>query len=143
MSLKEIILSVHLLILAFVAWNVFHADHLGFKWMRGKINILDKKQVSTYHNRIWIGLWGMIITGLVMFLPLRDFLLHRPQFYAKMGFVLVLILNGLFIGKLQNIATTQQYARLAPKEKILLFVSGAISTLAWLGAVAGGFYLLP
>lgn len=141
--MSDIILPVHLCILAFIAWNTINADHLAFKWIRGKINILNKTEIEKYHKRVWFGLIGMILTGLIMFWPLRDFLLTRPQFYVKMAFVLTLVINGFFIGRLQNIATTKWFKELTPGEKVKLFTSGAVSTLAWLGAAIGGFYLLP
>jgi uncharacterized membrane protein len=143
MTLSDIVLPIHLLILAFVAWNTFHADHLGFKWIRGQINILNKAEVQKYHRRVWFGLIGMIVTGLIMFLPLREYLLTRPQFYVKMAFVLTLIINGFFIGRLQNIATTKWFKETTPQEKIALFISGAVSTIAWIGAAIGGLYLIP
>jgi hypothetical protein len=143
MNLSDSILPVHLLILAFIAWTVVHADHMGFNWIRGKTKVLDGNKVGKLHRNTWIGLAGMILTGFIMFWPLREYLLTRPQFYVKMAFVLALIINGFVIGRLQKVALTKAFKDLTVYEKLPLIISGAVSTLCWLGAAAGGYYLLP
>lgn len=140
--MSEFLLPLHLLTLTFVIWNVFHADHLGFAWVRGKVATLNGAEVRKYHIRVWIGLIGMIITGFLMFLPMREYLLTRPQFYTKMAFVLMLLMNGFVIGKFQTIATSKPYSELTDKEKLPLFISGAVSTLGWLGAATTAFFLV-
>lgn len=141
--MEQIILPLHLLSLLYVAWNIVHADHMGFLWIRGKVLKLDEKKVYKYHKGSWIGLSLMITTGLLLFWSMREFLLTRPQFYVKMAFVITLIVNGLVIGSLQKTATTKTFNSLTTQEKIPLFVRGAVSTLAWLGAVTTAFFLLP
>ena len=141
--METFILPLHLLSLAFVAWNVIHADHLGFSWIQGKESILDEKVVQKYHKGSWIGLGLMIVTGALLFWPLKEYLLTRPQFYIKMAFVVTLIINGLVIGTLQKTATTRRFDDLSSHEKLPLFISGAVSTLAWLGAAGMAFFLIP
>ena len=116
---------------------------MGFNWMRGKVQTLDAVEVKKYHRGSWIGLSLMVTTGLFLFYPLREFLLARPQFYLKMAFVITLVCNGFVIGKLQHIATEKPFASLSTKQKLPLFISGAVSTLSWLGAIACAFFLLP
>lgn len=139
----EILVIVHLLILAFTAWQIVRADHLGFLWMAGKVETLKVDDVKKYHHRTWAGLILMITTGFLLFLPMKEFLLTRPQFFVKMGFVVALFVNSFVIGVLQKIATSKSFASLSFKEKIPLFISGAVSTISWLGATAGGFFLIP
>lgn len=143
MNLHEIFLPVHLITLAYVAWTIIHADHMAFSWIRGKAARLDEQKVKRLHLHTWYGLIGMIVTGLLMFIPLHEFLLTRVQFYVKMAFVLGLVINGFAIGHLQKVAFNKSFKELSTREKIPLFISGAVSTLCWLGAAAGGFYLLP
>ncbi len=143
MNLHTAVLPFHILILVYVAWTVLHADHMAFSWIRGKVNTLDEKKVNRLHRHTWYGLVGMIVTGVLMFIPLHEFLLTRPQFYVKMAFVLALVINGFVIGHLQKVAFNKSFKELTAREKIPLFISGAVSTLCWLGAAAGGFYLLP
>ena len=85
----------------------------------------------------------MIITGLFLFYPMREFLLSRPQFYIKMGFVLALCINSVAIGYFSKIPTKKTFASLSNKEKLPLFISGALSTISWIGAALAGLYLIP
>lgn len=141
--MDKILLPLHFAVLGFTAWNVILADHMGFNWIRGKAQTLAKDKVKKYHYRIWIGLGLMILTGLFLFWPLREFLLTRTQFYVKMAFVATLVVNSLIIGFLQETAITRSYASLSFKDKIPLFVSGAISTACWILTATAGFYLIP
>lgn len=142
MDLSDILLPLHLLTLAFVAWTAFHADHMGLAWMRGKIKVLDDAKVRKLHNRTWIGLSLMIVTGFLMFWPMREYLMGRPQFWAKMFFVLALIINGFAIGRLQKVSTTREYADLSDREKAPLLISGAVSTISWISAATLAFFLV-
>ena len=137
----NIIFDLHMASLVFVAWNVFHADHMGFTWITGKVDLLPEKKVRKYHIQTWISLILMTITGLLLFWPAKEYLLTRPQFYVKMGFVVALFINSFIIGALSKVATTKIYSSLTIKEKLPLFISGAVSTIGWFGAVAGGFFL--
>jgi hypothetical protein len=143
MDLHQIFLPVHLIILAYAVWTIIQADRMAMSWVFGKSRTLDAKKVNRHHRNVWIALSGMIVTGLLMFWPLREFLLTRPQFYAKMAFVLTLVINGFIIGRLQNVAIEKPYAELTLKEKLPLFLSGGISGLCWILAAIGGFYLIP
>lgn len=141
MELETILFPLHILTLAFIAWNVFHADHMAFSWTTGKQSKLDAVLVKKYHYRIWAGLLGMIITGLLLFYPEREELLGRPQFYAKMGFVVALVLNSIAIGFLQKRAVEHSYKELSFGQRLPLFISGVVSTLGWLGAAGMAFFL--
>jgi hypothetical protein len=143
MDASDIFLTLHLLTLTFVAWTVLHADHMGLQWLQGKLKTLDERVVKKLHRNTWIGLCGMILTGFLMFWPMREYLLTRPQFYTKMAFVLTLIVNGFVIGYLQKVALTKSYAELTRQEKLPLMISGAVSTVGWLGAAAMAFFILP
>ncbi|MEN9337920.1 MAG: hypothetical protein RIQ41_234 [Candidatus Parcubacteria bacterium] len=140
--MENVILPLHLLTLAFVVWTVVHADRFGFDWMRGTREKLDAKIIKKLHRNTWVGLAGMITTGLFLFFPMREYLLARPQFYLKMAFVLTLIINGFVIGKLQSVATTKAVRDLTFTEKLPLFISGAVSTLGWVGAALTALFLV-
>ena len=141
--MEQLFLPLHLLSLAYVAWNIVHADHMGLNWMRGKVKVLNEAKVHMYHRGSWIGLALMFVTGLALFWPMREFLLTRPEFYTKMAFVVTLICNGVLIGNLKNKATMRTFASLSIEEKIPLFLSGAVSTISWLGAAVMAFFLIP
>jgi len=139
--MPEIFLPIHFASILFIAWNVFHADHMGFDWIRGKVQTLDKDLVRKYHKRTWIGLGLMIVTGIGLFWPAKDMLLARPQFIIKMGFVLAIFINSFVIGALSKTSITKTYTSLSTKEKIPLIISGGISTISWLGATGMAFFL--
>lgn len=141
--MEKIFLPLHFIVLGFITWNVILADHLGFTWIRGKVKTLNASTVRKYHYRILAGLVLMIITGFFLFWPMREFLLTRTQFYVKMGFVSALIVNSFVISFLQVTSITKTYASLTFKEKLPLFVSGAVSTMCWILTAAAGFYLIP
>lgn len=143
MDTSDLLLPLHLLTLTFVAWTALHADHMGFKWILGREQTLDKETTEKFHTRIWIGLGGMILTGFLMFWPMREYLLSRPQFYAKMFFVLALVANGFAIGSLQKVAFRKSFKELTTKERVPLLISGAVSTISWIGAATLAFFLVP
>lgn len=141
--MEKILLPFHLIILAVTAWNIILADHMGLKWIRGDTPLLDKNQVKKYHYRVLVGLILMIITGFLLFWPMKEFLLTRVQFFIKMGFVVALIINAFYISRLQKISITKEYSSLSVREKIPFYISGAISTACWVLAFAAGFFILP
>lgn len=141
MSSETIILPIHILVLLYTLGNVAMADHEGLAWVRGKAMTLDAIKLARYHKRIWIGLGLMILTGTLLFVPLREYLLRRPSFYIKMACIGALIANGTLIGDLMKIATEKSFKEVSIAAKVRLFVSGAISSLAWLGAIIAAMFL--
>ena len=139
--MRDIIFYLHIASLTFVAWNVFHADHMGFSWIKGKVDTLPEAKVRKYHIQTWIGLILMITTGLLLFWPTREYLLSRPQFYVKMVFVAALFINSFIIGALSGIATSRTFKSLTFKERLPLIISGGVSTIGWFGAAVAGFFL--
>ena len=134
--------TLHLIILVITLIGVVRADHEGFAWIRGKKPILDFQKLRMYHYWVGTGLFGMIVTGLILLWPMRDYLLtSSPLFILKMIFVALLVVNAFTIWELLKVATVRTFASLSLKEKIPLFTSGLISTGCWMGAVVLGLYL--
>ena len=140
--METLYLPLHLLALAYAAWNIFHADHMGFNWVRGKVETLDGTQVKKYHRGTWVGLILAIITGIFAFLNVRYIIVY-PQFYIKMGFVAALIVNSFVIGALSKIPTTKTFISLSTKEKLPLIISGGISMTSWVGAAIMALFIMP
>ena len=134
MSLPEIVLPLHIFFLAISVVGIFFADSYGLAWFKGKIPILDMVKIKKYHDFVFAGLGALILTGFILFWPMREFLLNNTLFYIKMFFILALVVNGFFIGKLMVVATTRTYESLTNEEKFPLFVSGAVSTIGWISA---------
>lgn len=120
---------------------VIYSDHQGFLWFTGKKQLVNKKKTELGHK---LALWGFLmicITGFILSWPMKDFLLENKVFLVKMFFVVALGINGLAIGKLSKIAIEKPFVSTSKKEKIVLFLSGAISTLSWLGAGTLAFFI--
>lgn len=120
---------------------VIYSDHQGFLWFTGKKQLVNKKKTELGHK---LALWGFLmicITGFILSWPMKDFLLENKVFLVKMFFVVALGINGLAIGKLSKIAIEKPFVSISKKEKIVLFLSGAISTLSWLGAGTLAFFI--
>jgi hypothetical protein len=133
-------LTLHLISLAFVFVVIVCADTQAFSWMSGRKETLDAERLHVYHGLMWLGLALMIGTGLMLFWPAREYLIGNPVFLAKMAFVVVLIGNGFIIGNLMEIAKTRPYKSLTSREKIPIFLSGAVSTIAWISAAGIAFF---
>jgi hypothetical protein len=129
------LLTIHISILLVTIGIILYSDHEAFLYMRGKKATLNLYRMQILHKLVWAGLLGMIATGFTMFLPMREYLLQQPEFLIKISFVAMLVLNAFFIGKLMPLSATKPFAELLPKEKRSLFISGALSTIGWLGAI--------
>lgn len=132
---------LHILSLVYAAWNILHADHMGFNWMRGKVEKLDTLTVAKYHRGTWVGLILAIITGILAFLSVRSEIIY-PQFYVKIGFVSVIVINSFLIGSLSKIPTRKTFDSLSKKEKLPLILSGGFSFLSWGGALIMALFIV-
>lgn len=132
---------IHVAALLVTLYFIFHADKMAFSWMRGERQTLDMKEVRKHHWIISIGLAVLIITGGLMFLGHTNRLLSNPAFIAKMVFVAFLVINSVVIHFLMDIAETRTYKSLSNKEKFPLLISGAVSTIGWLGAIVCAAFL--
>lgn len=139
--MHDLIFLIHLSSLALAALGILLADHSAFEWMRGKIDAIQRKKVFALHWVVTVGLSGLILSGLYLFWPLRDYLLTEPLFWLKMFFVAALLINSFFVEQLMHVATRRPYRALSTREKAPLFISGAVSTLSWVGAVVTALLL--
>lgn len=128
------LVDIHIAAVCYSFGVILLADREAFAWFRGRKQVLDRARLELYHGLMWIGLTAIIVTGILMFLS-RTFLLHDPLFLLKMAFVAALLINGAIIGRLIPIAANRSYASLSRREFAPLAISGAVSTISWLGAV--------
>ncbi len=142
MDLLELVGELHLPILAFTALVILYSDHQGFEYFRGKKQTLSLNFIHWAHILVWIGLIGMILTGAALLIPQWEFMLQRPEFYVKMGFVGVLIVNAFAIHKLSRIAGERPFTLLTRAERHTLMISGGLSTLGWVGSAFIGYFIL-
>ncbi len=110
------------------------ADSSAFAWLRGKREVVGRETLFVAHWVVTAALAGLILTGLTLFWPMRDYLLAQPLFWVKMIFVSALVINSFFIEYLMHTAAHHSFKSLSHRQKVPLMVSGAISTVSWLGA---------
>lgn len=132
----------HVYILLLTVVVIIYSDHKGFQYFRGTVKTLSPQFLTWSHRFVWTGLISMIATGAALLIPSYDYHLYNAVFYVKMGFVLVLIINGIAIGTLSNMAATTPFAELSPEQKRTLLVSGGLSALGWAGSAFIGLFLL-
>jgi hypothetical protein len=133
--MTNVFVAIHLGFLAIAVIGILLADHSAFQWMRGTVDAAHRKTVFALHSVVTVGLTGLILSGLYLFWPLRDYLLMQPLFWLKMFFVATLLINSFFVEQFMHVATERPYSSLTPREKLPLFISGGISTFCWLGAI--------
>jgi hypothetical protein len=141
MSLYSFVLTTHILTAIGLIVVVIYSDHLGWQWLRGKQQTLNLTTLNRLHHIIYAGLSIMVTTGLYMFWPLQAYLLYEPAFYVKMGFVGTLIINSFFIGSFMRKASETPFNLLSKQERVPLYVSGALSTVVWLGTIVAATQL--
>lgn len=134
-------LTLHIISIILLVPVILYTDHLGLSWVRGHRETLSLCRLKFLHRTVSIGLLLMLVSGGIMFMGLKEFLLITPAFYAKMTFVGILIINSFFIGKLMCIATERPFRDLSKRERGGLFISGAVSGIAWVCTIALGFFL--
>jgi cytochrome bd-type quinol oxidase subunit 2 len=128
------LLQIHITAVFVTLMLVIVSDVHGLLWMLGKTEVLEKKRMTLLHRGVWIGLLCVMAAGFSMFISYPEYLLSLPAFQFKIVFIAMLIINAFFIGKHLRIAHEKTFASLTSKEKALLLVSGAVSTLGWIGA---------
>jgi len=139
-------LPIHLSILAVTAYFIFRADYAAFQWVRGIVASLDMKRMVRYHLAVALGLLGMIVTGSLMVSAGAsrfgiEVFTSNPAFLIKMSFVSLLVINAFVISFLMRGVRGIAFNALTTKQKIPLMISGAVSTIAWLGALSMAFFL--
>ncbi|MEK7531057.1 MAG: hypothetical protein AAB573_04285 [Patescibacteria group bacterium] len=131
-------LIIHLSILTLTVLVILYTDHMAFQYVRGTRETIDVKLATRLHMTVWVGLIGMIATGLWMAYPALSMLITMSLFQLKMGFVALLVCNAIFIGTLIPVSVTP-YAQLSNRQKTPLMIGGALSTIGWIGAITCAF----
>ena len=127
--------TIHVLATLFSFGVVWKADKEALAWVRGKKETLSEKRMRTYHILMWVGLVALVVTGSILSYPMLGYLLSRPLFIMKILFVAVLFLNAILIGRMMRTATTQAFATLQWNDRLPLMISGAASSISWVGAL--------
>ena len=132
--MQTLIFYAHIGFLCLAGLGIVVADHAAFQWLTHKRDVVGKRELFVSHWIVSVGLTGLVLSGLYLFWPMRDYLLSQPLFWLKMAFVAALIVNSFFIEYLMHTASNTPWRRLSFGERVPFIVSGAVSTLSWVGA---------
>lgn len=136
------IVGIHLATLFITALVIVHSDHQGFLYFRGKKQTLSQPFLKWSHHLVWAGLILMITTGVLLTIPQWEYRLTEAAFYVKMTFVGVLVVNAFAIGTLSKLAGTTPFALLQKEQRRTLLLSGALSSICWVGATVMGMFFI-
>lgn len=133
----RIFLFLHL---AAVIIGMGTAIFLHLQSMRRSLRFAVLRHLFFFGSRvIWLALLGAAATGVGLLLIAR----HAPPdiFGVKLALVALLVADGLFIDRklypvLRQLRDDQTIRDLPPKELAHLYQSGAVSFIAWWGALA-------
>jgi hypothetical protein len=134
--------SLHVPVLLATIVVILYSDYQAWLYFSGKKKTLSPKFTFWSHRLIWVGLGGMILSGMALIAPAWQFYASDPVFYIKMWFVLVLVINAVVIGRLMLVVNTHSCKELAPALKKTLLISGFLSGVSWVGAMSIGYFFL-
>ena len=120
---------------------VIIADLQAILWVRGKLPMLESRRLKALHTVVSTGLLVSITSGIIMFMPLREYLVTVEAFWVKMAFVGVLIINSFVIARHLHTPTTRTFSSLTKKERRPLFLNGAASGVSWIVVFASALLL--
>ncbi len=141
----------HLLGVALGVGAATITDIFFFKFLNDyKISFLESDILKTLSQIIWFALFLLLISGVALFIPKSEILVHSGKFMVKMIGIIVLIVNGFVLNiiiapKLAQMTFTNDNPQIDPQLTFLRNVSfalGAVSISSWyfifiLGALRG------
>jgi len=143
-TLYQILLTIHLIRVAFGLGGATISDLSFFRALKmgDRITPDTVNWMRLFSIMIWIGIAILFVSGVGLFLLHPRLYLSIPGFIAKMIFVAVLIINGLFLNyyvttRLTTFNFSEHYARrdAAWRARKLSFVFGAVSTTTWYSVI--------
>lgn len=133
--------TLHVIAICITLALVAYADEQALLWVLGRKARLSAGVVRFLHYAVALGLGAIILTGALLFLPDADYYLADPTFLIKMGAIAALIINTYFIDRFSAIAVTRSFNELSHGQRLALLLSGGVSVLGWLTALACGLLL--
>ena len=138
-----VILNIHIVSMIGTIVLVVVSDVLALRWWYGWQASLSYTKMRNLHYAVGTGLLVSITTGALMASTAFSYLITQPAFVLKMAFVLLLCINAFVIHQHLVLATTYTYDSLTSREQKKLMLSGAASTVGWVGVlVASQFFAL-
>ncbi|MEV7725664.1 hypothetical protein AB0P15_13115 [Streptomyces sp. NPDC087917] len=128
-------LFAHLASLVLGFGAVLSADYYGLLWATGRCTIAEViGATSRLHVPIWVGLGGLVLSGLMLHPDL-----HSPLTLTKLALVAALTLNGLQAGLLGRRLEAAAEDPVGSKLLIWGGLTALVSQACWWGAVIIGF----
>jgi len=137
----ETIVTIHVVAFIFNIFFVVVSDFKGLMWVMGKRETLSARWMILFHRLIWAGLATSVFTGAYLFWGAREYLLTQPAFMFKVGMVGALIINSFIIDKHLQIAISRPFREINKNERLNLFVSAGVSTIAWVSVAVSAQFL--
>jgi hypothetical protein len=135
------LVTIHLSIAILTGLVVLYSDEQAFMWVLGKKDVLEKSRINFLHYAVTAGLTLLIITGGLIYSQAAPAYLSIMPFVTKMVVIFALILNTYAIDRFSAVALTRSFASLSSKERIPLFITGAISFAGWATAIICGLLI--
>jgi hypothetical protein len=135
------LVTIHLTLIIVTGLAVLYSDEQAFLWLLGKKETLSRGLVQTLHTCVSWGLGSILISGGLLYFRAPVAYLTNLTFLVKLGAILALIFNTYVIEKFSEVAITRPYRSLSPRERLPLFLSGAVSVGGWSIALLCGYLL--
>lgn len=119
--------------LSFLA--VIISDLYGATWVMGWQKNLNRRILEVMHRLVYVGLGGLILTGLSMVALNSEEFLTNITFWAKMFFVAVLFWNAGRIGKEVEMPAHKTFSELTWAQKKHIFIVGGTSIVSWVAVL--------
>lgn len=129
--MEKIFLLLHGISLLFILFTLALAYREGYEWWKGRKETLDARRVTRLHHRAWLGIVLMLATGFGTFWSHHAEFMAKWQFHAKMGTIVVVIINCLVITKLMSTASKQSFKNLSSSQRLPIIISATIATIGW------------
>lgn len=151
MDIQTIAGVAHLFGVALGAGGAYLSDMMFFSSVRDeKISGTEMRFLKLGSFAVWIGLFILIVSGLVLTFLNPERTIGSEKFWAKMTIVAVIIVNGLIFKHYHlphlhkhiglHFPSSAEFVRRIP----LLLISGAISGVSWSAAlILGALRRLP
>ena len=134
-------ITLHFGIAILTGLIVLYSDEQAFMWILGKKQFMDHGRVVFLHRAVTTGLILLILSGGLMYAQAAPAYLSVTPFITKMVIIFALILNTYVIDRFSAVALTRTFASLTSKERIPLFITGAISFGGWATAFICGLLI--
>ncbi|WP_213450538.1 hypothetical protein [Rhizomonospora bruguierae] len=135
-AIHEAALFLHLAAVVLGFGAVLTVDWVGLLWILRQRTLSAVAQAAhTAHLPIWLGLAGLAVTGALLSPHVSS-----PRTAVKLGAVLIVALNGLYAGQIQQRLSRYGDGTPVPRALLLRSMTAAgISQAGWWTAVIIGF----